>query len=74
MIDGLNEECLNIASSYLKVGDEFMSVMQFLTTSKGDLPHLYYIFRKTEPLGDELKTVALSVTGSLFFLEIQRES
>ena len=49
-----------------------MSVIRFRTTSKGNLPHLYYIFRKPEPLVTELKAVVCYVTGSLIFIEIQR--
>ena len=33
---------------------------------------MYYIFRKPEPLGTELKTASCSVTGYLVFLEIQQ--
>ena len=44
-IDGFNKACSNIAARYLKVGDESMSVMEFCTTLKGDLPYLSYIFR-----------------------------
>ena len=58
--------------SYCKVGDESMSVIQFCTTSKGDLPYLYYVFRKTEPLGAEFMMVACYVKVSLVFLDIQR--
>ena len=72
LIDGFTEVCSNIAVSYLKVGDESMSAMRFCTTSKGDLPHLSYIFRKTEPLGTEFKTVDCSVKGSLIFFDTQQ--
>ena len=54
------------------MGDESMSAIMFRTTSKGNLPHLSYIFRKPEPLGTEFKTVACSVTGELLFIEVQR--
>ena len=43
--DGFNEACKNIATSYLKVGDESMSKIRFRTTEKGNLPHLSYTFR-----------------------------
>ena len=59
---GFNKAFSNIAVSYLKVGDDSMSVIQFITTSKGNLPHLYYIFRKPEPLWWEFNVVACSVT------------
>ena len=71
MIYGFNEECKNIAVSYMNVGYEFMSVIRFWATVKGDLPHLYYIFRKTEPLGAEFKTVACSVTGGFLFVDVE---
>ena len=58
LIDGFNVACTNTAVSYLKVGDESMSAIGFHTTSKGDLPHLSYIFCNPEPLGMEFKTVA----------------
>ena len=72
LIDGFNKACSNIASSYLKVGDESMSAMRSRTMPKGDLPHFSYIFRKPEPFGTEFKTVACSKTRSLIFLYIQR--
>ena len=49
-----------------------MSAIRFRTTVKGNLPHLSYIFRKSEPLGTEFKTIACSVTGALLFIEVQR--
>ena len=52
LIDGFNEACKNIAASFLKVGDDSMSAISYLATEKGNLPHLSYIFRKTEPLGE----------------------
>ena len=58
LIDGLNEACSNISSSYIKVGDESMGAIRFCTTSKGDLPHLSYIIRNLEPLRVEFKMVA----------------
>ena len=72
LFDGFNTACKNIAASFLKVGDESMSAIRFRTTAKGNLPHLSYIFRKTEPLGTEFKTVACSVTGALLFIKVQR--
>ena len=39
-----------------------MSEIRFCVTSKGNLPQLFYIFRKPEPLGEEFKTVVCSVT------------
>ena len=46
----------------MKVGDEYMSDICFWTTVKRNLPHLSYIFRKSETLGTEFKTVTCSVT------------
>ena len=60
--DGFKNSCSNIAASYLKVGDDSMSAIQFCTMSKGDLPHLSYIFHKPEPLGTYFKMVAFYVT------------
>ena len=65
LIDEFNEACSNITTSYLKVGDESMSVMdesisvmRFYTTLKGKVPYLTYIFYKPEPIGTEFKAVA----------------
>ena len=58
LFDGFNTACKNISASFLKVGDESMSVTRFRTTAKGNLPHLSYIFRKPEPLGTKFNTVA----------------
>ena len=49
-----------------------MSAIRFRTTAKGNLPYLSYIFRKSEPLGTEFKTVVCSFTGDLLFIEFQR--
>ena len=58
LFDGFKSASKNIAASVLKVGDESMSAIRFRTTAKGNLPHLSYIFRKPEPLGTNLNTVA----------------
>ena len=50
-IDGFDLAFNNIDASFLKVGDESMSAIRFWTPAKGNLPHLSYIFHKTEPLG-----------------------
>ena len=71
LIDGFNVACNNISDSSLKVGDESISAISFQTTAKGNLPHLFYIFRNTEPLGIEFKTVACYVTGDLLFIKLQ---
>ena len=72
LFDGFNTACKNVAASFLKVGDESMSAIQFWTTAKVNLPHLSYIFRKPEPLSTEFKKVACSITGALLFIEVQR--
>ena len=48
-----------------------MSAMQFRITPQGDLPHYSCIFRKPEPLGEDMKNVACSRVGSMLHLEIQ---
>ena len=68
LIDYLNVLCNNIDTIYLKVGDESTSVIRFGTTSKGSLPHLYYILHKLKPLGTEFNTMKFSVTGDLILL------
>ena len=72
LIYGFNETCKNTSDIYLEVGNESVSVIRFCTKEKGNSPHLSYIFCKPEPLGTELKTMACSVTGSLFFIYIYR--
>ena len=64
--------CNNIADSYLKFGGESMSAIRFRTKEKGNLPHLSYILLKPDPLGEELKLVACSVTGALLFIDVHR--
>ena len=49
-----------------------MSAILFRTTLKGNLPHLYYILRKMEPLGMDFNTVDCYVTGYLVLLDIQQ--
>ena len=71
LFDGFNTACKNFSASFLKVGDDSMSVILFRTTAKGNLPHLSYIFRKPEPLGNEFKTFDYSVTGALLFIEVK---
>ena len=55
----------------LKVGDESMSAIIFLTTAKGNLLHLSYILCKPETLGTEFNKFACCVTGALLFIEFQ---
>ena len=54
------------------MADQSMSVIQFVTTPKGDLPHYSYIFSKPEPLGKEMKNVAFSRLGTMLNLDIQK--
>ena len=68
LINGFNTACTDITASYMQVGDESMSAIHFRTTAKGNLPHLYYIFRKLDPLGTELNKVACSVTEALLLI------
>ena len=49
-----------------------MSEISFRTTAKRNLPHLYYIFGKTEPPKIEFNTVSCYVTGFLIFIEVHR--
>ena len=48
-----------------------MSAIRFRTTTKENLPHLSYIFRKPEQLGTYFKTVTCYVTGDLLSIEEQ---
>ena len=68
LIYGLNKACKNISNSYLKVGGESRSKICFWTMTKGNLPHLSYIFFNMEPLGTEFNIVACSVTGALILI------
>ena len=72
LIDGFNAACDNIAAIFLKVGNESMSAIIFGRKEKGNLPHLSYIYRKSDSLGKEFKTVACYVTGALLFIEVHR--
>ena len=67
-----NDAFNNISDSYMKFGDEFMSVIRFGATAKGNFPHLSYIFHKPETPGAEPKTSACSFTGFLLFISFQR--
>ena len=70
LIDGFNETCKNKTASYLKVGDESISVIRFRTTAKGNLTHLYYIFYNLDPLETEFNTVSCYSTGALLLIEV----
>ena len=72
LIYGFNEACKNIASGFLKVGDESRSAICFRTKVEGNLTHLSYIYYNLEPLEKYFKTLACSVTGESLFIDIQR--
>ena len=72
LIDGFNEVLNHISSSYLKVGAEYMSVIRFWTTEKGNLSNFSYISCKPETLGAVFKTVTCSVKWAFLFIELQR--
>ena len=71
LIDVFNAACNNIDASFLNVGDESIGAIRFRTTTKGNLPHLSYIFRNPKPLGIELNTVACYFKGDFLFIEVQ---
>ena len=50
LIDGFDKLRNNIATSYMKVGDESTSSIIFRATEKGYLPHLSYIFYKPDTI------------------------
>ena len=56
----------------MKVRDDSMSAIHFWKMAKGKLPHLSFIFRRTDPLGTDFNTVACYITGSLIFIEAHR--
>ena len=58
LIYGFTEAFSNMASIYLNIGDDSMCAIRFRTTSKGNVPHLSYIFRNPEPLGEEFNKLA----------------
>ena len=72
LIDGFNKLYNNIAASYIKVGNESMSAINFRNTEKGGGSYLSYIFHKPEPMGVDFKNVACSVTVSLVLIYIYR--
>ena len=54
------------------MGDESMSSIWFCTTPKVDLPHYSYNFRKSDPLGEEIRDLDSSMIGTMLHLEIQK--
>ena len=49
-----------------------MSVINFWTAAKGNLPHLSRIFHNPEPLGRESNNVACYVSGYFIFIYLYR--
>ena len=49
-----------------------MSSIRFCTTPKSYLPHYFYIFRKPDPLGTDIKNVDFSSSGTMLYLETQK--
>ena len=49
-----------------------MSDIHFFTTPNSYLPHYSYIFRNMDPLGTDIRNVACSMLGTMFYLEIQK--
>ena len=49
-----------------------MSVISFWNKAKGKVPNLSYMFHKPEPMEEEFKNVACSISGNLLFIDIQR--
>ena len=39
---------------------------------KGNLPHLSYIFRRIDPLGEEFRTISCYFTGCFLIIEVPR--
>ena len=71
LTSGFNKAYNNIASSYLKVGNDSTGAIIFLTTAKGNLPHLSYILCKPKPLGKQFNTTACYITGAFIFVDIE---
>ena len=69
LIYGFNTACKNIAASFLKVGGESMSEIRVRTTAKGKLPHLSYIFRKPETLGQSSIKLPVMLQGPCYLLK-----
>ena len=69
LIDGFNEACKNISASYLKVGDESMGAIIFLTTEKGKLPHLSYINARQSQWGQSSIHSPFMLQGTCYSLK-----
>ena len=70
IIDNFKNSRRKIASEVGETVYYSMSAIHFCTTSKVDIPHYSYIFRKPEPLGTEMKNVDCYRLGNMLHLEI----
>ena len=64
LTDKFNESRRQISSGVGKTADESMSSIRFCSTPKADLPYYSYIFRDMDPLGTEVKNVAIPRVGA----------
>ena len=72
LVGGSNEACNKISASYLNFDSDSMSEINFQTTAKWDLPHLYYNVCKLKPLRKEFKTETCYVNVASLLLDIQK--
>ena len=72
LIYGFNDAHNNMATSYLKVGDDSKSKIRFWTMAKDNLPHLPYIFLKPEPPSKEFNKITCYFTGYFLFIKVRR--
>ena len=72
VIDWFNESRRQIFYGAVKIADDSMSFIHFITTPKGNLPHYSYILGEKEPLGTEITNVACYRLGTMLHLEIQK--
>ena len=68
----LNKTCKKVSASFVNISDESINDIFHWNTVKGGLPHWFFIFFQTEPLGTQFKTMEFYFTGLLLFLEIRR--
>ena len=72
LIDRFNKLRRQTDSGVKKTADESMNPIQFCITPNEYLPHYSYIFRKTKPLGKDMKNVAGSSLGKMLHLDNQK--
>ena len=70
IIGRFNRSRRNISSGVEKTADESISYIKFWTTSKGNLTNYYFLFRKPESFGTELKNVVCYRLGTMLYLWI----